>query len=112
VCFGQQLAIAGRKPGRTMDKPVAKLENWSVVGSVVFEGYRDLEPGERLTGEVMGHTNLPNGIIYTSAILTIDMEKRWVETRNTVYELGQMSADYARWLNEPRRPGSREPRAA
>lgn len=95
-----------------MEKSVAKLENWSVVGSVVFEGYRELEPGQRLTGEVMGHTNLPNGIIYTSAILTIDMEKRQVETRNTVYELGEMSADYERWLHEPRRNGHGQAHAA
>lgn len=95
-----------------MEKRVAKLENWSVVGSVVFEGYRELEPGQRLTGEVMGHTNLPNGIIYTSAILSIDMDRRCVETQNTVYELGRMSPDYERWVKEPRRNGQREAHAA
>lgn len=110
-------AIAGGRGRREtganpMEKTVAKLENWSVVGSVVFEGYREPEPGQRLTGEVMGHTNLANGIIYTSAIVSIDLEKQQAETRNTVYELGQMSADYERWLHDPRRPGNREVRAA
>lgn len=87
-----------------MDKPLARIENWSVVGSVVLGGFREMEPGQRLTGEVLGHTNLPNGIIYTSAILTIDLENRRVETQNTVYELGHINEDYDRWSRERRKP--------
>jgi len=95
-----------------MEKPLAKIDNWSVVGSVVLEGYRELEPGQRLTGEVLGHTNLPNGIIYTSAILSIDLENRVVETRNTVYELGQVNENYERWSTERQHPIDRNARAA
>jgi hypothetical protein len=86
------------------NKPLARIDNWSVVGSVVLGGYRELEPGQRLTGEVLGHTNLPNGIIYTSAILSIDLPNGIVETQNTVYELGHISEDYERWSREHRKP--------
>ncbi|MGA8109123.1 MAG: hypothetical protein WB974_06790 [Acidobacteriaceae bacterium] len=85
-----------------MEKRRAKIENWSVVGSVVLGGYRELEPGQRLTGQVLGHTNLPNGIIYTSAILSIDWDNRLIETRNTVYELGDADPDYERWSADRR----------
>ncbi len=81
-------------------KPIVKIENWSAVGSVVFEGFCPLEPGQRLTGDVMGHTNLRNGSIYTSAILNVDLDNRLVETRNTLYQLGVVNEDYARWMGE------------
>jgi hypothetical protein len=83
-----------------MDKPIVRIENWSVVSSVLFRGYRKLEPGARLTGDVMGHTNLRNGSIYTSAILSIDLGSRLVETHNSLYLLGAVSEDYARWMWE------------
>ena len=85
-------------------KPIVRIENWAVVGSVIFLGYRELEPGQRLTGDVMGRTNLRNGSIFTSAILSVDLERKRVETRNSVYELGTVSEDYARWMNERERP--------
>ncbi len=80
-----------------MKKPIVKIENWSVVGSVMLEGYRELEPGQRLLGDVVGHANLRSGLIYTSAILSANLVTRLVETRNTIYQLGAPSADYERW---------------
>ncbi len=80
------------------EKPIVRIENWAVVGSVIFRGYRELEPGQRLTGDVMGHTNLRNGSIYTSAILNVDLGNRLVETHNSLYHLGAVSEDYARWM--------------
>jgi hypothetical protein len=97
----------GNVRSRTMDKPVVRIENWSVVSSALFQGYRDLEPGQRLTGDVMGHTNLRNGSIYTSAILKVDLAHKLVETHNSLYLLGEVSADYARWMG-----GQAKPRAA
>ncbi len=82
------------------DKPIVRIENWSVVGSVVYYGFRKLEPGARLTGDVMGHANLRNGTIYTSAILSIDLTNHLVETHNSIYRLGEVSEDYARWARE------------
>jgi hypothetical protein len=82
----------------TMQKPIVRIENWSVVNSVLFRGYRRLEPGARLTGDVMGHTNLRNGSIYTSAILSVDLDDGLVETHNSLYQLGAVCDDYARWL--------------
>lgn len=82
------------------DKPIVRIENWSVVGSVVYYGFRNLEPGARLTGDVMGHANLRNGTIYTSAILSIDLTNHLIETHNSIYRLGEVSEDYARWSRE------------
>jgi hypothetical protein len=86
-----------------MQKKIVRIENWSVVTSVIFDGYCELEPGRRLTGDVLGHANLRNGLIYTSAILNIDRMRGLVETRNTIYELGDVSPDYKRWAEAQER---------
>jgi hypothetical protein len=86
------------------DKPIVKIENWSVVGSVIFEGYQELEPGQRLLGDVFTHRNLSSGLIYTSAILSVDHVNGLVETRNTIYRLGAVSGDYARWASRQKNP--------
>ena len=80
-----------------MEKPTVKIDDWSVVDNVVSQVYRELEPGRRLFGTILGHADLPNGIIYTSAIVRVDRVRGLVETRNSVYQLGQVSDSYARW---------------
>lgn len=80
-----------------MSKPLVRIENWSVVDRVIASGYQELAPGRRLTGNIVGHENLPNGIIYTSTIVSVDTVSRRVETLNTVYELGQVDIEYQRW---------------
>jgi hypothetical protein len=85
-------------------KPIVQIENWAVVGSVMFEGYRELEPGQRLVGDVFAHNNLRSGLIYTSAILTVDLANRLVETRNTIYRLGAASEDYGNWASRQTQP--------
>jgi hypothetical protein len=83
-----------------MEKLSARIENWSVVDNLIFHGFRSLEPGQRLTGHLMGHTNLPNGIIYTSVIQSVDVANGLVETGNTVYRLGRASSEYERWISD------------
>jgi hypothetical protein len=91
-------AKAGGKSGCPgMEKLSARIENWSVVDNLIFHGFRELEPGQRLTGYLMGHTNLPNGVIYTSVIQGVDKANGLVETGNTVYRLGQVNEDYEQW---------------
>lgn len=80
-----------------MEKLTAKIENWSVVDNLIFNGFRELEPGQRLTGYLMGHSDLPNGVIYTSVIKSIDKATGLVETGNTVYQLGQINEQYEHW---------------
>lgn len=80
-----------------MEKLSAKIENWSVVDNLIFHGFRELEPGQRLTGYLMGHTDLPNGVIYTSVIQSVDQANGLVETGNTVYRLGKISEEYQSW---------------
>lgn len=79
-------------------KPRVKIEKWSVVDSVISTGYQELAPGQRLTGSIFGHADLPNGIIYTSAIVSVDREAGLVETLNTLYQLGKIDEEYDRWL--------------
>ena len=85
-----------------MEKLSARIEQWSVVDNLIFNGFRDLEPGQRLTGYLMGHSNLPNGVIYTSVIQNVDVANGLVEAGNTIYRLGRVSDDYERWLCDSR----------
>jgi len=80
-----------------MDKLSAKIENWSVVDNLIFHGFRKLEPGQRLTGYLMGHSDLPNGVIYTAVIQSVDHANGLVETANTTYRLGQVNEFYQQW---------------
>lgn len=80
-----------------MGKPLVRIEKWSVVDSVISTGYRPLAPGKRLTGSILGHADLPNGIIYTSAILSVDAAAGLVETVNTLYQLGAIDEEYDIW---------------
>lgn len=80
-----------------MEKLSANIDNWSVVDNLIFHGFRELEPGQRLTGYLMGHSDIPNGVIYTSVILSIDKANSLVETANTVYHLGKANEIYEHW---------------
>jgi hypothetical protein len=84
--------------GTPMDKLPIPIENWGVVENVSTPAWRALEPGRRLTGYVYSHGELPSGIIYTSAIVRIDVDSGLVETRNNLYRLGRPSAEYETWL--------------
>lgn len=80
-----------------MDKLSAKVENWAVIDNLIFHGFRKLEPGQRLTGYLMGHSDLPNGVIYTAVIQRVDLANGVIETANTVYRLGKMDETYQHW---------------
>jgi hypothetical protein len=78
-----------------MPKPMVTIENWAVVKGGSRVAYEQLQPGNILTGKVYGHDRMPDAQpIYTSAIISIDLPTRVVETRNTLYRLGQVSEDY------------------
>jgi hypothetical protein len=88
-----------------MRKPVATIENWAVLQSASSEVFEDLDLGNCLTGHVLGHANLPSTtIIYTSPIVSFDLSQGVVETRNTIYRLGEASDEYKSW--ERRRKAS------
>ena len=91
--------LAERSGHPVMEKLSAKVENWSVVDNLIFHGFRELEPGQRLTGRLMGHTDLPNGVIYTSVIQRVDKDKGLVEAGNTVYQLGHVNEYYEQWAS-------------
>ncbi len=86
-----------------MRKPLVTLENWAVVQKGLDLSYKELLPGKRLLGNVFGHTSLPDTkLVYTSTILSVDMDERIVETLNTVYQLGEPSDSYRTWKEEQR----------
>jgi len=82
-------------------KPSVKLEDWAVVPSVNHGQYQELRPGHLLVGRAFGHHRIKSGsFIFTSPIVSVDLENNIVETRNTSYQLGEASHEYKRWSKE------------
>jgi hypothetical protein len=80
-----------------MQKPLVKLENWAVVRGLTMS-YQKLKPGSLLVGKVFGHPRIKEAsFIFTSPIVSIDTNKRVVETKNTAYCLGEASDEYRTW---------------
>jgi hypothetical protein len=80
-----------------MQKPLVKLENWAVVRGLTMS-YQELKPGSLLVGKVFGHPKIQEAsFIFTSPIVSIDTNKRVVETKNTAYCLGEASDEYRTW---------------
>lgn len=77
-----------------------KLENWYVVDNGTFQGFRNLAPGQRLTGRVKGLFGIPRGTVYSAAIVSIDERRRRVRTANAVYRLGAVDAAYEKWAGQ------------
>ncbi|HEX3987530.1 MAG TPA: hypothetical protein VHX13_13075 [Acidobacteriaceae bacterium] len=83
-----------------MDKPWVRIENWAVVDDLIFQDFRELRPGQRLTGRILATTDLPKGIIYTAVIQSVDLHNGLIETQNSVYQLGQVDEEWERWEAE------------
>ena len=83
-----------------MNKPLVRIENWAVVDDLIFQGFRELKAGQRLTGTILATTDLPKGIIYTAVIQSVDFDNGVVETQNAVYQLGQVDETWERWEAE------------
>jgi hypothetical protein len=82
-------------------KPSVRIEDWAVVPSPNTASYQDLRPGNLLVGKVFGHPRINEGaFIFSSPILSLDVNHKAVETRNTVYRLGEASRDYKAWAQE------------
>ncbi|MGA7522784.1 MAG: hypothetical protein WBW84_09885 [Acidobacteriaceae bacterium] len=79
---------------------MVRIENWAVVDDLIFQGFQELAPGQRLTGTILATTDLPKGIIYTAVIQSVDLDNGVVETQNTVYHLGQVDEEWERWEAE------------
>jgi len=81
-----------------MRKPLVTIENWAVVQGGINISFEDLQPGRSLVGNVFGHGKLPDRKqIYTSPIMRVHTDSGLVETRNTVYQLGEVSNEYKSW---------------
>jgi hypothetical protein len=88
-------------------KPSVKLEDWAVVPGLNAGSYQALRPGNLLVGRAFGHQRIEKGkFIFTSPIVRVDTQQRIVETKNTLYSLGEASHEYKNWSR------SHEPEAA
>ncbi|MGA8109121.1 MAG: hypothetical protein WBD46_02655 [Acidobacteriaceae bacterium] len=83
-----------------MKKPKVRLENWSVVDSLLLQDYRELAPGQRLSGRVQRLFGIPQGTVFSATIVSVDRKRRRVETPHAVYRLGAVSRAYERWAGE------------
>jgi len=82
-------------------KPSVKIEEWAVVPGLNTASYQDLRPGNLLVGKVFGHPRIDEGaFIFSSPILSLDINNKAVVTQNTVYRLGEASRDYKAWTRE------------
>jgi hypothetical protein len=99
VCEGQEKRYEEfETASKAISKPLAKIEKWAVVRSVVSYRFELPETGNRLIGYVPGSANLPSPrLIHTSPILRMDLAMGLVETRNTIYVLGEASEEYKKW---------------
>jgi hypothetical protein len=78
-----------------------KLEEWSIYSddSNPFQA-PELRP-MRMSGTVYDRDGFEDETrITTSSLQKIDLINNIVETRNTVYELGNPSAKYVKWLED------------
>ena len=81
-----------------MPKPEVTIENWGVVQGISTHSFGHLHSSNRLVGHVFGHARIPNtSVIYTSPILSVDLNKGVVETLHTTYRLGRVNDDYKYW---------------
>lgn len=79
-------------------KQLATIQSWAVVDDFASQRFAALESGKRLRGHVYGLAHLPYAkIAYTSPILSVDWAHGLVETRNTIYRLGEVSEEYESW---------------
>jgi hypothetical protein len=79
-------------------KPTATIQSWAVVDTVLWHSFAALQAGNRLTGHVSGLPHVPYGKpAYTSPIVRVDPAHGLVETRNTIYRLGEISEAYGCW---------------
>jgi len=86
-----------------MSKPFVLIERWAVVENVSSQSFEQLQPGKRLVGYVIGHERLTNAkLVYTSPIMNIDLTQGTVETRNTMYQLGEANSEYKSWEQRQR----------
>lgn len=83
-----------------MRKRKVKLENWSVVDSLTMQEFREMVPGQRLSGRVRKMFGIPQGTVFSATIVSVDRKRRRIETPNAVYRLGAISQAYERWVGK------------
>ena len=89
-----------------MSKPPVTMEDWAVVKKVSSHSFGDLCPGNRLMGYALRRPHFTRSmLVFTSPIVSVDLEQGLVETVNTAYRLGEANKEYKSWVNK-RRPAA------
>lgn len=82
------------------EKPIVKIENWSVSYSKSANPYYPPEVVPKaLCGKVYGHPKKEDGS-YVRTTGVVDGEKNRVETYNTIYILGKVDPNYVEWCKQ------------
>jgi hypothetical protein len=90
-----------REVNMRAQKPSVRIEDWAVLQSPRSGEYKELGSGSLLVGKVFGHPGIEEGrFVFSSAVVSVDRDSQMVETRNTVYVLGQVSYEYKLWSRE------------
>lgn len=77
-----------------------KLENWSVCSNASEFMAPELRI-KHLTGIVYGHKYLKDGAnVATSTLIKLDLANKVAETKNTIYDLGEINPDYKKWCED------------
>jgi len=83
---------------KAVSKPLATIQCWAVVEGIVSQRFAALQVGYRLRGHVFGLEHVPYmKVAHTSPIVHVDFARGLVETRNTIYRLGEASEEYESW---------------
>jgi hypothetical protein len=78
-----------------------RLENWSIIEDSSNPYLAPECRKKRLQGNIYGDARFEDGTsVTTSSLQSIDIDKKIAQTKNTVYQLGQMSLDYQKFLGE------------
>lgn len=78
-----------------------RLENWSIITNSKNPFFAPELQSRSLHGNVYGHPNFNDGDpVSTSTLKEFDYKNRVAKTRNTEYELGKISEEYQKCLEE------------
>lgn len=80
---------------------MSKLENWCII-TRTGNPFQAPETGTVcMVGEVFGDSRFPDGSrVTTGTLMKLDLENMVMETKRTIYELGEMAEAFETYLYE------------
>jgi len=86
-----------------MSETVVTIEDWAVVQSITSHTFGELYPGNRLIEYAVRHPYFTKGmLVFTSPILSVDLDQGVGRNTQCRYRLGEASDEYKSWVNKRR----------